>query len=426
MKKKYWIIGILIILTAGMLFYLCGSDDNAPGDDTNSDEKEKISQLHSLFQFMSADKENQPVQEFDPNNVNTYEIEQASIIKEVIVEKNPVCVNEDFLVRVIAKNPNGPDEHLVYRIQNKMGNPAILRFTKAGSKEFYVVVRDEGKHIDFKKVEITVRDCPGNASIILSGKLHPLKAETAEFEVISQEGLAGKCIYEWDFGDNKHKKTTTGYVEHSYATRDQTSLQSSFMVTVKITDSMNTTATARTTVSFPNIHYLSKLMGSAVLPVVYDPFPKVTMNDIQVDTIMKNIFEEPITFTSADLEIKPCNSSMVSDHLQLSATDIMNTATIAPGATIQQVLRIKGSLLPPYTCNVNINLQGKFASNEDGSAKLYLNIPPKSKDNIDPNRDKVIEDNEMIRKLNKAAEILGKDKPITPADINKLEREGKL
>jgi hypothetical protein len=426
MKRKYFIIGMAVLATAGLLYFIFGKESSGPSDDASTGEKEKMSQLHSIFQFMSSDKDSKPVQEFNPDNVKTYEIKEANLIRDVIVEKNPVCVNEEFMVRVVAKNPNGPDEHLVYRIQNKLGNPAILRFTKAGPKEFYVIVRDEGLHIDFRKVQVNVLDCPGRSSVILQGHLHNLKSETARFEVTSQEGLAGKCSYQWNFGDKKKTTTHTGYVEHSYATRDQKSLQSSFLVTVKVTDSQNQTATGRTTISFPNIHYLSRLMGSAVLPVVYDQFPKVTDNGIEVTATFKNIFDEPLTFNTAELEIKPCNGSWSAGSRQLPASSILSVATIPPGESVQQVLYITKSQMASSTCNVNVNLKGYFPGNEEGSAKLYLSLPPRSREDVDPNKDKVIEDTDMVRKLNKARQIMGKDKPITPADIEKLDREGKL
>ncbi len=425
MKRKHWIIAALIAIAAGLMLYICGSGPSGP-DNATADEREKQSRLFNVFQFISGEKEESPAQEFDPSNINKYEISQANLIRDIIIEKNPVCVNEDFMVTVVAKNPNGPDEHLVYRIQNKLGNPVILRYTKAGRREFYVTVRDEGKHIDLKKVEVTVLDCPGRSAVTLTARLHKLKSETAQFEVINQEGLAGKCTYQWDFGDGNRATTDTGYAEHSYAARDQKTLQSSFLVKVKVTDSMQQTATGRTAVSFPNIHYLSRLMGSAILPVMYDHFPKVTESGIEVQATFKNIFDEPLTFDTADVELKPCSSSLSPEHRQLAASSVLDTATINPGASVQQAVRLSGSVLPPSTCNVTIHLKGYFAGNEEGGAKLYLDIPPRTKKDVDVQKDRVVEDNEMIRKLNKAAQILGKGRPITPADIEKLDREGKL
>jgi hypothetical protein len=83
-------------------------------------------------------------------------------------------------------------------------------------------------------------------------------------------------------------------------------------------------------------------------------------------------------------------------------------------------------LLPKSTCNLTITLSGQYPGNREVYAKIYLNIPPQSKEDIDASRDKIITDDDMIEKLNKASKILGKDKPITPQDIQKLEREGKL
>ncbi|MBN1531032.1 MAG: PKD domain-containing protein [Spirochaetes bacterium] len=426
MKRKHLVIGLACLAVAVVLFFVFGNSSRRTSDDASGGEKEKLSRLHSLFQFMDSDNESRPVQEFHPDNVKTYQIEKANLIRDVIIEKNPVCVNEDFMVRVIAKNPNGPDEHLVYRIQNKLGNPAILRYTRAGLKEFYVVVRDEGMHIDFKKVQVNVLDCPGRNAVILRGRLHNLKSETAQFEVTSQEGLAGKCTYLWDFGDKKKATTSTGYVEHSYATREQRTLQSSFLVTVKVIDSLHQTAIGRTTISFPNIHYLSRLMGSAVLPVVYDQFPKVTDNGIEVTAVFKNIFDEPVTFNIAEIELKPCIASGSPDRRELPASSVIGVSTISPGATVEQVVHVSNSVVASSTCNVSISLKGAFPGNEVGYAKLYLSIPPRSRDNVDFNKDKVIEDDDMVRKLNRAAQILGKDRPITPADIEKLDREGKL
>jgi len=426
MKKNYLIITILVIIIAGLLFILTGNDSSSNTSESSVTEQEKQSQLLNIFQFMSAGKEDKPQQEFDPEKIHTYEIKEANLIKDVILEKNPVCTNEDFKVTVIAKNPNGPDEHLVYRIQNELGNPAILRYTRPGKRVFYVVVRDEGKHIDFEKVEVTVQECPGKPTVILDARLHNLEPETAKFEVTSQKGLEGKCSYDWDFGDGNYMTTDTGYVEHNYAKREQTTLQSSFLVKVKVTDAQGHEATGRSTISFPNIHYLSNLMGNPVLPVTYNRFPRITDAGIEVTATIKNIFNEPVIFDSAELEMKPCDSSWSPEYRQVAASSLLEVTTIPPRGSTKQIIFMDRSLLPPSTCNVIIQLKGPFGKNEEVSAKLYLNIPPTGKEDIDPQKDKVIDDTEMVDKLNRAAEILGKDRPITPADIEKLEREGKL
>lgn len=421
MKRTYIILGIIIACIA--LFLLIRSVHNS---NQNTDTSQKTQSLLNIFQFMSTPESQDDIPPVDAEKVETYEIEQANFIKEVILEKNPVCAGEDFKVTVIAKNPYGPDAHLVYRIGNKLGNPAILRFTKAGLREFYVTVRDEGKHIDMRKIQINVVDCADKPIITLSARLHNLEPESAIFEVMLQKGLTGKCTYDWDFGDGKYATTQSGYVTHSYASRDQKGLQSSFIAQVKVTDANGISAIGRSSISFPNVHYLSNLMGNPVIPVIYNKFPYIDGTYITVEINIKNIFDEPIAFNTAVLECKPCNTALSPDYKSISSGEILESTFIAPRSSVKQLLKVPKSLLPKSTCNLNITLSGPYSNNREVYAKIFLNIPPQSKDDIDATRDKIITDDEMIEKLNKAAQILGKDKPITPQDIQKLEREGKL
>ncbi|HOM88566.1 MAG TPA: PKD domain-containing protein [Spirochaetota bacterium] len=421
MKRIYIIIGIIAAVMLIFIFLIHSNNDKLKNDDPSKNQS-----LLNIFQFMSQQEQSEELPPVDPEKVETYEIEQANFIKDIILEKNPVCAGEDFKVTVIAKNPFGSDAHLVYRISNKLGNPAIMRFNKAGQREFYVTVRDEGKHIDMRKVQITVVECPDKPLVVLSARLHNLEPESAIFEVTSQKGLSGKCTYEWDFGDGTYATTQNGYITHSYASRDQKGLQSSFLVKVTVADANNITATGRNSISFPNVHYLSNLMGNPIIPVLYNKFPSIDSSTITVEVTMKNIFDEAVSFTNAVLECMPCNTEMSPDYKNINPDQLLESTYIAPRSTVKQLLKISRYLLPKSTCNLTITLSGQYPGNREVYAKIYLNIPPQSKEDIDASRDKIITDDDMIEKLNKASKILGKDKPITPQDIQKLEREGKL
>ncbi|HPD05973.1 MAG TPA: PKD domain-containing protein [Spirochaetota bacterium] len=421
MKRIYIIIGIIAAVMLIFIFLIHSNNDKLKNDDPSKNQS-----LLNIFQFMSQQEQSEQLPPVDPEKVETYEIEQANFIKDIILEKNPVCAGEDFKVTVIAKNPFGSDAHLVYRISNKLGNPAIMRFNKAGQREFYVTVRDEGKHIDMRKVQITVVECPDKPLVVLSARLHNLEPESAIFEVTSQKGLSGKCTYEWDFGDGTYATTQNGYITHNYASRDQKGLQSSFLVKVTVADANNITATGRNSISFPNVHYLSNLMGNPIIPVLYNKFPSIDSSTITVEVTMKNIFDEAVSFTNAVLECMPCNTEMSPDYKNINPDQLLESTYIAPRSTVKQLLKISRYLLPKSTCNLTITLSGQYPGNREVYAKIYLNIPPQSKEDIDASRDKIITDDDMIEKLNKASKILGKDKPITPQDIQKLEREGKL
>ncbi|HQK08339.1 MAG TPA: PKD domain-containing protein, partial [Spirochaetota bacterium] len=381
MKRIYIIIGIIAAVMLIFIFLIHSNNDKLKNDDPSKNQS-----LLNIFQFMSQQEQSEQLPPVDPEKVETYEIEQANFIKDIILEKNPVCAGEDFKVTVIAKNPFGSDAHLVYRISNKLGNPAIMRFNKAGQREFYVTVRDEGKHIDMRKVQITVVECPDKPLVVLSARLHNLEPESAIFEVTSQKGLSGKCTYEWDFGDGTYATTQNGYITHSYASRDQKGLQSSFLVKVTVADANNITATGRNSISFPNVHYLSNLMGNPIIPVLYNKFPSIDSSTITVEVTMKNIFDEAVSFTNAVLECMPCNTEMSPDYKNINPDQLLESTYIAPRSTVKQLLKISRYLLPKSTCNLTITLSGQYPGNREVYAKIYLNIPPQSKEDIDASR----------------------------------------
>ncbi len=422
LKKKKVIIALSIVITIAAVYILIGtSGKKGGGDDSESRENRYI----NLFHFLSIGEDLEQ-KEIDKSKIKTEEMEEAKLIKNIILEKNPVCSGEDVMVTVIASNPFGSSANLLYRVGNQRGNQVILRFKKPGPRSFYVVVRDYENHIDFREVPITVQDCPDRPFVFLRASLSRLNPEEADFEIAEQRGLTGKCVYEWDFGDGSRSTTSTGSISHSYAKREQAQFQTTFMVKVSVTDALKKKVAGRASISFPNIHYISKMMGNPILPVIYNRFPVLKNGIYEVPLTMKNIFDESVSFDEAVIEYKSCDSSWTPEQRSVSASSLLSTTYIQGKGSAESMLTFEQSQLPQSTCNLTIKLLGRMQGNSPVSAQVYLDIPPAGKDAIDTKRDKVVEDDEMIRKLNKAAQILGKGRPITPADIKRLEDEGKL
>lgn len=415
-KKTLIVIGaaaavILIII----LYALVSKPDSADG---NPGEKQK--HINSLFNFMTDVSE----MKIDPDKIEKFEINQAKIIQDVILEKKTVCSGEDFLVTVVGHNPNGSDANLAYRVGDARGNPAIIRFIKPGKREFYVVVQDEGSHIDFKKVDINVVDCPDRVQLVLEGKLASLKSEEAEFEVVKKTGIGERCTYEWDFGDGSKTNGTYGYITHNYALRDQKAFQSAFTVTVKATDSEGRTATGRCSISLPNTHYISSLLNDAIIPAQYNSFPVLKGSYYEVPVSFKNIYDTDAFFSGAVIEVQPCASSKNSAAVNANPGSLLGVSRLTAGETSSDVLRIDRSMIPAGTCNLIVRLTGELANQKPVTSAVYLNIVPEGTDAAD--RKKVVSDKNMVEKLEKAARILGRGRPITPDDLKRLEKEGKL
>jgi hypothetical protein len=61
--------------------------------------------------------------------------------------------------------------------------------------------------------------------------------------------------YEWDFGDGTTRTTPDATLEHSYEGRDQTVVQSSFLVTVKVRDAHGNEAKGSRSLWLPNLAF---------------------------------------------------------------------------------------------------------------------------------------------------------------------------
>lgn len=409
---KWSMPAVALIAVIAIIFMVAGGP-------AGRKEKEKQKQLNNVFNFMTQEEEFKPENE----NIDRYEISREKIIQEIKLEKTTVCAGEDVMVTVTGRNPGGDDGNLVYRIGNIRGNPAILRFNRTGTREFYVVARNEGTGIDFKKVEIEVVDCPGKAFLVVDGKLASLKSEEAEFEVLKKSGIGNQCTYEWKFGDGSTAKSDHGFTTHNYALRDQKSFQSSFTITVTATDTEGRSATGRCSISFPNIHYFSSMMNDMIIPAQYDNFPAQKESLLEVPIAFKNIYSVDASFSGATIELKPCSAGQP-QTTAVTIGSIMGATRLPAGETTKDLLRLDRSIFPAGTCNLVIKLTGELADNRPVSSTIYLNIVPTGPGGGD--RDKKVSDREMIEKLEKAAKILGRDRPITPDDLKRLEKEGKL
>jgi len=411
---------VVIVLAA---LYLRGRNEESP-----TREGRRADRYTGLFRFMTFSPDDETTLPLDPSKIDTYEIEEEKFIQRVVVEKDPVCTGEDFMVTVEASNPNGPDANLVTRIGNRPGNPAVLRFTRAGDREFYVVVRDEGKHIEYRKVTVKVRDCPDRPSVALRASLHATRPETGEFEVTETKGLSAPLSYEWDFGDGTTRKSAAGYAMHNYALREQNRFLSSFLARVTVTDGKRNRAEGRATLSLPNIHYVSKMMGSPIIPVLYNRFPEYAGGRYTAKLTMKNVFEEGVVFDEAEVEYRPCDSSAAPEFRSVTAGSLLGVTSIPAKGTVEDRLVFDAASLPKGTCNVIVKFTGRMGGDNTVTAGVYLDIPPRPGDASggEGKGDRVVTDDAMKEKLEKAARILGKDRPITPDDIRRLEKEGKL
>ncbi len=416
-KKHRWLLlGVGSVILIGIIISFRsrgGEQKRRPEDRDNS--------AMNFYKNLLSSESGEP--DVDPSKVKTFEEERVDFIKRVILEKDTVCVGEDFEVKVLAKDHEGRDKDLIYKVAHKVGNPVIMRYSSEGAHEIVVTVRDFNR-IDTKTVTVNAVKCGDRPIVHLKAGPHPMRPEEGEFEVFKKEGLDGKCTYQWDFGDGTGKTTAIPYTTHNYFSRDQKRFHSSFIVKVTVTDEKNRAATARGSIDFPNTQWISAHMGSASIPLSYNRFVVMKNGVGRVEVGMKNIYDEALSFTDASLEYTSCDSARQTETREAGASSLLSQTSIAQNAVANSTLTLDGDIMPKSTCNVTIKLRGATQGGKPVMATIYLTIPV-SKEDLKYKSHQVIDDPELDRKVQAAKKILGKDF-VTTDELRTLEKEGKL
>jgi hypothetical protein len=262
----------------------------------------------------------------------------------------------------------------------------------------------------------------------LKGTFNTSRLNEVDYEIVEKTGLEGDCTYEWDFGDGKGVTTTAGIVSHNYGDREQKSYTSTFMTKVTITDEKGTGVTARTNITFANIQWLSTRMGTTVIPITYDRLPYRSGDDYKVNIQIKNIFDNPLTFAEAQVKFIPCTGGKEAKTATFPAGNFINKTSMGANEFAEDTLTIRKSIFPHPSCTVAITLTGKLSDGREVTSPLYINIPmsPEAlQEAIKNNQASVVTDETVVTKIQKARSILKKEL-VTPEDITKLEKEGKL
>jgi hypothetical protein len=351
---------------------------------------------------------------------------KAILIKGISLDKRSVCINEDVMVSVEAENQNGLNSNLMVFVGDQSGNPAILRFSKPGLKKVNVIVKDITRsEIRSQAVEINVGECQTyEDSLCFSASQTSTNQEIYKFAIGDGSLPSGKYTYKWEFGDGSLLQTGENFVTHDYRQRPQDNCTSSFIVKVTAIDDRKNVYTGRSSISMLNVHYVSRQMGSPSVPVIYGKFLAPEGDGYSAAVAINNIYDYAVDFEEAEISILPCGSTQ-SQTLYAAAGDILDTTSFPAKTVLNGKLHMSKILVPVSTCSVSVKLTGEWENNTKMSATIHLDIPPTYQTAGAVNLP-TVKNQVAIDKLNRAAAILGTGKPITPDDLERLEKEGKI
>ena len=272
--------------------------------------------------------------------------------------KNPVKVSRAL------------DETIVDAVD--LARPSRARRHRYGEREIDITVRDGRYNIDTRKITVSVIDCPGKPALAINSSKSDRAADEIEFSIIGKRGIETPCTYEWDFGDGFFINTGEETITHDYGKRPQDALSSTFTVTVRAIDGKGNKAAARTSISLVNTRFVSKQVGFAVVPVMYDTGLQLVDHAWSTRVIIKNIYDAPITFTEAEIIKKSMPGSEIIERQRVSAGSIMNTLEIRNGEIAEDAITLPSHLVPDPGQVTQVVLMGTFPDKTTAKGILFL------------------------------------------------------
>ena len=382
----------------------------------------------TVFPGCSQDWKKSPFKNW-PSLLNGH-TESRSVF-EVKLDKRSVCMNEEV---TISLNTAGryAKPNLMYSIGGKTGDRRIMKYGTPGTKKILVLVKDyqQGEIIQQKTVEVIVEDCVKIDTLSFQATPDSKNNGIYSFTINENELPNGSYLYTWEFGDDSTLETSAPRAAHDYRKRKQDRMFSTFTVSVTATNDTGYKLSGSRTISLPNLHFMSSAMGSPTLPAIYDRFPMLNGDYYTTGIEINNIYEYSVEFTEAVMTCYLFDGSPCSENNYYNAEDILDHKYI-PETTIDTLtVRLKEVDVPPGTGSISLILTGQLFDDQTVTARILLDIPPKqieytagTDSGTTHKKFPAVQNRVLIRNLEKAQELLGTGRPITPSDLSRLERE---
>jgi hypothetical protein len=364
-KIIYGIVALLTLVAAVNLAERAFRNKEVPANPEIEDQKD-LAALRTLM-----------MQRGTPETVNgNGEAEntprEKKFIRDVMYEKDEVCLGDSLEVRLDLQNPDGPVSDLISRIGGKFGDRVVLNFEEQGEETVNIFVKDQQGNMDMKRIKINVVSCPGRAAIILKASRKRDRIDEGEFAIVKKRGLECPCSYEWDFGDGTTLSTGEGKASHYYGKREQDGISSTFIVTVDVIDSRNVRARGRTSMTFPNYLWASKQLGFSIVPIVQETAYGMTGNNYEVAVKIRNIYDNTIIFDTATIQAKGCSADDKPHGETIKAASIMKKTEIRGGESADDSISIPRSLVPDSACSISVVLKGSFPDNTPVTGMVFF------------------------------------------------------
>jgi hypothetical protein len=273
-------------------------------------------------------------------------------IEEVWIEKESICLNEDFRVKVKASDPDGSNQWLTTRIHyagtpNVFGNNVVMRpgamvaADPETRKKEEAVVRVELydfrqrqlKAVYTKKVKL--KDCTKpeyGLSVSCKNTVNPLnfRCQLNDYN----DPMFTASAFEWrilDLDDSDFPITTeTPFWEYKFPFRPAARLADNFVVEVKAFGKDGQVRIGRGNLTLHHHMFLVRKQSGLLQLIVYYKGLEEVDGQVNLVVEMMNPHDDPIVLSEVKKIVTPCKKAPVPAGV-VKPEDILGTDVLEPG-----------------------------------------------------------------------------------------------
>ncbi len=444
--RKHKLFGAFAVAILLWAAYLWGSQKSGS-------EQARATDPRGTRQPTAVESQSQPIRRdvrTAQPGVTTPALRPANLIAEVSIDKPRVCPGESFLVNIRGKPENAraalPIAELNFNIGGTFGSDIALSPKSPGIEQYTVVASNGVDKVEHRAFNIEVLphdapECGGRSIVTLAVERSKHRPDHIVARVVAHHGLEEPIQYAWSFGDDTGVETSGPMVTHDYTLRDQSRTLSSYLVTVNARDTKGRHAEGRATIHLMNNHYRARMFGARLVQAVYSPFPAPAATDYHVEVRFRSFEPEPVVLDRAKLVERSCLAGQRDRTHTLSTAELGGSLRLEPARASEVTLRLPKALIGEDTCAVALELTGDTVPPHTGHTlpnspveirpvtsriNLEIRAAPSAEQGGAPTlARRGVRDPALLKKLRRATELLGTER-VTPAQLEQLEREGKL
>lgn len=342
-----------------------------------------------------------PAPEADPATVTK---RKKPLIEAFEVTPERVCVDDEVLASVRLR----ADAQIAkVAIRGRPGARGVFRFTEPGTVALHAMADDWQDGMDAREVTIRVEECPPKPRLELSWR--QVGPGVFRFAARGVHMPEVPVAASWSFGDGGPASSAALEVVHSYALREQSRPQSSFLVTVTASGPDGSSYQAHAALYLANESDVTRRNGHAFLPVVASQFPTRRGEGWALPFQTRSLFDAPGAFDRAHLMRLSCDTGEALDAVSAPASELLDHRALAAGGVESYQLQLPDRLIGSGVCAVELRLDGS-AADEPFTAMLGLSLGV-------PSDATVVRDPALLARIARARKTLGRDS-VTAAELS--------